>query len=178
MSKFDAGSLLTAVLTLFISQNLFQPGLPTLADLPIHLYRTLEYGQAWSAGVIIPRWAPNLAYGYGYPLFIFAPPLPYWLALLFQLPGRIVLTAGALEVLDGHPNLTRALITRHVTGDWSEMRPEDQAENEFSVSRRLRIFSAYTLADNSRLWIITPLPGVLGTEADRSATTILLPQKY
>jgi hypothetical protein len=85
--KLDAGLLLAALLTLFIIQSLLQPGLPTLADLPIHLYRTLEYGQAWSSGVIVPRWAPNLAYGYGYPLFIFAPPLPYWLGLAFQAIG-------------------------------------------------------------------------------------------
>jgi hypothetical protein len=67
-------------LALFLSQALLKPGLPTTADLTIHLYRTLEYGQAWAPGVIVPRWAPNLAYGYGYPLFVFAPPLPYLLA--------------------------------------------------------------------------------------------------
>jgi uncharacterized membrane protein len=99
LSKFDGGILLAAVLTLFISQSLFQPGLPTLADLPIHLYRTLEYGQAWSTGVIIPRWSPNLAYGYGYPLFIFAPPLPYWLTLLFQLPGLTLETAFKILII-------------------------------------------------------------------------------
>ena len=91
--KLDAGLLLAALLTLFIIQSLLQPGLPTLADLPIHLYRTLEYGQAWSPGVIVPRWAPNLAYGYGYPLFIFAPPLPYLLGLAFQAIGLTLETA-------------------------------------------------------------------------------------
>lgn len=99
LSKFDAGILLAALLTLFISQNLLQPGLPTLADLPIHLYRALEYGHAWSNNVIIPRWAPNLAYGYGYPLFIFAPPLPYWLTLLFQLPGFTLETAFKILII-------------------------------------------------------------------------------
>ncbi|MFN8458634.1 MAG: 6-pyruvoyl-tetrahydropterin synthase-related protein [Anaerolineae bacterium] len=98
-SQFDTGIPLAALLTLFISQSLFQPGLPTLADLPIHLYRTLEYGQAWSTGVIIPRWAPNLAYGYGYPLFVFAPPLPYWLTLLFQLPGLTLETAFKILII-------------------------------------------------------------------------------
>jgi len=77
LSKFDAGILLVTLLTLFIVQNLLQPVLPTTADLPIHLYRTLEYERAWAPGVTVPRWAPNLAYGYGYPLFLFAPPLPY-----------------------------------------------------------------------------------------------------
>jgi len=33
-----------------------------------------------------------------------------------------------------------------------------------------RLFSAYGLADGQRLWVIT--------EADRSATTLLLPEEY
>ncbi len=87
------------MLTLFIIQSLLQPGLPTLADLPIHLYRTLEYGQVWASGVIVPRWAPNLAYGYGYPLFIFAPPLPYWLGLAFYTLGFSLETAFKLLII-------------------------------------------------------------------------------
>lgn len=84
--------------------------------------------------------------------------------------GRLLITPGAKEALDDHPATTRALLTRHVSGDWSEMSAEDQAENQFSVPRRLRVFSAYSLADETRLWIIT--------EADRSTTTILLPSEY
>jgi hypothetical protein len=88
---------------------------------------------------------------------------------LFPL-GRLLITPGAAEVLDGHPATTKALLTRHATGDWSEMSEEDQAENQFSIGRALRNFSAYSLADETNLWIIT--------EADRSATTILLPSEY
>ena len=62
------------------------------------------------------------------------------------------------------------LIRRHVTGDWSELDEHDQAENRFSVGRDLRILSAYTLSTGVKVWIIT--------EADRSATTILLPSEY
>ncbi len=87
LHQIDAGLILAALLTLFISQSLWQPGLPTAADTPIHLYRTMEYGRAWAPGMIVPRWAPNLAYGYGYPLFVFAPPLPYLLGLIFHTAG-------------------------------------------------------------------------------------------
>ncbi|MBE7469699.1 MAG: glycosyltransferase family 39 protein [Anaerolineales bacterium] len=97
--RLDGGLILAALLPLFIIQSLLQPGLPTLADLPIHLYRTLEYGQAWGPGVIVPRWAPNLAYGYGYPLFVFAPPLPYWLGLLFAILGFSLETAFKLLII-------------------------------------------------------------------------------
>lgn len=61
------------------------------------------------------------------------------------------------------------LLARHQGGDWSEMEIEDQKENEFSLVRNLRIFSSYTY-QNVKLWVIT--------EADRIATTILLPDEY
>ena len=85
--------LIAGLLTLFIIQPLLQPGLPAGADVPIHLYRTFEYGQAWSAGVIVPRWAPDLAFGYGYPLFVFTPPLTHWLILAFHQTGLTLETA-------------------------------------------------------------------------------------
>lgn len=85
--RVDTGLALAALLILFAAQALLQPGLPTSADLAIHLHRTLEFERAWEGGVIVPRWSPNLAFGYGYPLFVFAPPLPYLLALSFQQIG-------------------------------------------------------------------------------------------
>jgi hypothetical protein len=100
LKRIDTGLILATLLTLFIIQNLWQPGLPAAADIPIHLYRTIEYGRAWSPGVILPRWAPNLAYGYGYPLFVFAPPLPYLLGLGFHLAG-LTFDAALKSVLIG-----------------------------------------------------------------------------
>jgi len=82
-SKIDWGLVVVALLTLFIIQNFLQAGAPSVADFQVHLYRTLEYKNAWAPGVIVPRWAPNLAFGYGYPLFVFTPPLPHLLILAF-----------------------------------------------------------------------------------------------
>lgn len=87
LAQLDGGLLIAAALTLFAIQALLKPGLPTSADLNIHMIRTLEYQQAWAAGVIVPRWAPNLAYGYGYPLFVFTPPLSYILGSALQFMG-------------------------------------------------------------------------------------------
>jgi hypothetical protein len=83
----DPGLLLVGVLTLFVIFPLFQPGLPGTADTPIHFYRTLEYAHSWAPGVVYPRWAPHLAYGYGYPLWNFAPPLPYLIPLALRAAG-------------------------------------------------------------------------------------------
>ncbi len=59
---------------------------------------------------------------------------------------------------------------RHRSGDWGELDEHDQRENELSVREGFRILSAYRTRRHARLWIIT--------EADRSSTTILLPEEY
>jgi hypothetical protein len=82
--------------------------------------------------------------------------------------GRILATPGALETLN--PMQINQLLFRHHSGDWSEMDPEDQAANERALDEGSRIFSAFQVADNVRIWIIT--------EADRSSTCVLLPDEY
>ena len=84
---------------------------------------------------------------------------------LFAL-GRILATPGAL----GLEVIFYPYLRRHQYGDWGDLGKEDKAENDFSVANRLRILSAYHTPDGKKFWIIT--------EADRSATTILLPSEY
>lgn len=118
-----AGLLPATLLALFVIQNLWQPGLPPGADLPIHLYRTMEYERAWTAGVIVPRWAPNLVYGYGYPLFIFAPPLPYMIGvglhqvgLSFETALKLLLMGTAWLYAGGMYLLARDLLHSRAAG--------------------------------------------------------------
>ncbi len=82
--------------------------------------------------------------------------------------GRVVATPGALDCLAQDD--IRSAIKRHRVGDWGEVNQEDKQENDFAFSRELRILSAYRSSNGSKFWIIT--------EADRSATTILLPEEY
>jgi hypothetical protein len=84
--------------------------------------------------------------------------------------GQTLATPGALEALQSAGQDPAALLARHQVGDWGDLDEEDKKENEFSVDRGLRILSAYTLPTGVKLWVIT--------EADRSATTILLPSEY
>jgi hypothetical protein len=84
--------------------------------------------------------------------------------------GQTVATPGALEALKVAQQEPIEFLSRHVTGDWGEVPPEDAQQNELSVDQGLRILSAYTLNSNVKIWVIT--------EADRSATTILLPEEY
>jgi len=85
----------------------------------------------------------------------------------FQL-GRIVATPGALSLAEGGINLL-AYLQRHLKGDWGDLDEEDKSENDFSLQHGYRLLSAYQTL-HGRLWIIT--------EADRSATTFLLPEEY
>lgn len=88
---------------------------------------------------------------------------------LFSL-GNLVSTPGALEALTRNGFNPFQILERHITGDWGDLPEADKQENDVSLDLRLRILSAYTLPDQTKVWIIT--------EADRSATTILLPDEY
>lgn len=83
--------------------------------------------------------------------------------------GKLLVTPGAVEEMDKVGINATDLLERHQEGDWSEMEAADREENEFSLDKHLRIFSSYTY-ENVKFWVIT--------EADRSATTILLPSEY
>jgi len=88
---------------------------------------------------------------------------------LFAL-GKTVATPGALVVMQGMGISPLSLLSRHQQGDWGDLDDEDKAENEASLKENFRIFSSYNLTEKIKLWVIT--------EADRSSTTILLPEEY
>jgi len=84
--------------------------------------------------------------------------------------GQIVVTPGAVNALEQAGQSPQEFINRHARLEQGELTNEDYRENLFSVNKSLRIFSAYKTARGVKLWVIT--------EADRSATTILLPEEY
>jgi len=84
--------------------------------------------------------------------------------------GRILATPGSLKAFSDAHEEPLTYLTRHASGDWGDVDREDWEENDQCINRKLRIFSAYHLHDGTKVWIIT--------EADRSATTILLPHEY
>jgi hypothetical protein len=87
-ASFDPGLAVAALLALFaVLPLLAHAGLPNTADGPAHLMRQVELNQAWRDGILYPRWAPDLAYGYGMPLFHYAPPLLYQASQLLHLTG-------------------------------------------------------------------------------------------
>jgi hypothetical protein len=97
-------------------------------------------------------------------------------APLFPL-GQVVATPAALDA-SRHPGQFLELLARHVRGDWGCVDPEDAATNDEAVREGSRVLSAYAIDPalpcagfgENCFWIIT--------EADRSVTTILLPEDY
>jgi len=89
--------------------------------------------------------------------------------VLFNL-GRVLATPGARDALRRNHSGAWTYLSRHVTGDWGELDRADAVENALSLREGFRLLSAYALPDGTRLWVIT--------EADRSATTLLLPNEY
>ena len=82
--------------------------------------------------------------------------------------GQIVITQTASAHLP-RSEVLRAL-ARHARGDWGDLVETDRDENEYSLLADCRLLSAYQTEDGQKFWIIT--------EADRSATTVLLPEDY
>jgi hypothetical protein len=83
--------------------------------------------------------------------------------------GRVVATPGALKLLLEKGERPFDLLARHATGDWGDLCAFDRHQNEIALRDGLRVFSSYEISAG-RVWIIT--------EADRSITTILLPEEY
>jgi len=85
--RLDPGLLVVLVLPVFVAIPLLQPGLPKTADGYLHLLRVVELDQCWRDGVFYPRWAPDMAFGYGYPIFNYFAPLLYYLTELVHVVG-------------------------------------------------------------------------------------------
>jgi hypothetical protein len=86
------------------------------------------------------------------------------------LPGRVVATPAALELLERCGKTPSEYLNRHLAGDWGDLDAHDYRENERALKTGARLFSAYAVSPLNTLWIIT--------EADRSSTCLLLPSDY
>ena len=87
------------LLPTFVGVTLLQPGLPQTADGYLHLLRVVEVEQSWRDGVLYPRWAPDMAFGYGYPIFNYFAPLLYHLTEAVHLTGLGFETAFKLVLV-------------------------------------------------------------------------------
>jgi len=85
--------------------------------------------------------------------------------------GQLTATRGMIDKMAAEPDYFRVCICKHLAGDWGDLGEEDKRINNYSLKHGMRLLSAYPLPnDPDRFWIIT--------EADRSVTTLLLPDEY
>lgn len=84
--------------------------------------------------------------------------------------GAVVYTAG-VDILT-RQGIFKPLqyLYRHLCGDWGDLCEEDQQANQNALELGNRLLSSYQVHPDLKIWIIT--------EADRSVTTILLPDEY
>lgn len=82
--------------------------------------------------------------------------------------GRVVITSNAQDILSGADINTG--LSRHQSGDWGKVSKADWQANDNALKSGERILSSYTDASGKTFWIIT--------EADRSHTTVLMPDDY
>jgi len=87
---------------------------------------------------------------------------------LFEL-GQTLATPSALSTMQEMNINPSSLLSRHIYGDWQDMDAENQEANREAVNQETRVFSAFVFG-KVKFWVIT--------EADRSSTTILLPEEY
>lgn len=84
--------------------------------------------------------------------------------------GTVVATPGALDALAESKQSATPFLDRHVHGDWGDVDQEDWQTNEDALVEGERLLSSYKTLNGTKIWVIT--------EADRSATTLLLPEEY
>jgi hypothetical protein len=82
--------------------------------------------------------------------------------------GEIVVTRGLAQTIEAFD--CRRALQRHAVGDWGDCCMEDQNLNDDALDNSDRLLSVYHDRQGTKFWIIT--------EADRSVTTILLPDEY
>lgn len=82
--------------------------------------------------------------------------------------GQLYITKNALSTLKAI-DMTTAL-SRFSRGDWGDVDKEDWEANEQALKHGGRLMGVYRDRNGTKFWIIT--------EADRSTTTILLPEDY
>jgi len=82
--------------------------------------------------------------------------------------GDLYMTAAVNREID--PTDIWKALERHGQRDWGDVCEEDRYENDMSLTNGTRLLSVYHDRKGVKFWVIT--------EADRSATTVLLPDDY
>ena len=84
--------------------------------------------------------------------------------------GHVLATPSALAAMEASGQSLQQFLRRHVTGDWGEVSAADAEANNDGLVGGDRLLSSHRTRQGVLIWILT--------EADRSVTTLLLPEEY
>jgi hypothetical protein len=79
--------ILLIIISILPIISVLRIGVYESGDFNLHIYRTISFYQNLIEGDLMPSWAGKLNATYGYPLFIFLNPLPYYIISFFHLFG-------------------------------------------------------------------------------------------
>lgn len=97
LAKVDPSLWILLALSLFAWGPLLNPAYFFAAHDARHsIFYLVEFDQVIRDGVLWPRWSPDFAFGYGYPLFNIYAPLAIYLAEVVHLLGADMITAVKL----------------------------------------------------------------------------------
>lgn len=110
---------LVIILTFFSYKSLLKPGYFPMHD-DMQPIRVLGMDKCVRDGQMPCRWVPDLGYGYGYPLYIYYPPLVYYLMEAFHLLGFSILASIKIEFILSFifSGLAMFLLARSLWGDF------------------------------------------------------------
>jgi len=83
-------------------------------------------------------------------------------------PGRLCMTPSVASTVPAD-EILKAL-EQHAAGDWGLVDQSDWEQNDQALTNDKRLFSVYQSSAGQKFWIIT--------EANRTQTTVLLPEEY
>ncbi|MDP9154399.1 MAG: hypothetical protein M3O74_09125 [Pseudomonadota bacterium] len=83
--------------------------------------------------------------------------------------GRVQITFKAIAALEAANVNAVLLLARHINGDWGDIHKSERRHNERAVHTGARLISNYSIEPGKAIWIVT--------EADRSTTTLMLPEE-
>ena len=138
LSARNGGLLIALALGALSVQPYFFGRLVNGSDTYYHIHRLWQVHTLLDQGVLFSRWVPDLAYGFGFPLFNAHGPLPYYASDLFvRLSGS--LAGGYLTSLIGYALLT-------AFGAWLWLR-EVAGERAALVGVAAFIFAPYLVSN-------------------------------
>ncbi len=111
--------ILVLVLSFFTIKPLLSPGYFPMHD-DTQPSRIFEIAKALKDGQFPVRWVEDLGYGYGYPIFNFYAPLPYYFGALFISGGIGAITASKIMFAAGIllAAVTMYLLAEKLWGKW------------------------------------------------------------